>query len=239
LGAASAGGGVVSDRRRNLDDKVREVTGLLLKRAHAEMLAASAEVERLWKENEKLRGPFEKKKSGRPSIWKGIVGFKLVNAVETILIEKMRGQEEAGEEEENEEEVSQDERLKRKRRRIRWDIDPRDPEEYALLRLADEVHAHRTPGSRRLYSLAQAIRLAVKTDPSLQRHRAVFSRLSDRALQARYQQAADCWSSNRIDASDREWKAAMDRWKEANEKVQCHCDFLDTFRARRPTRDFM
>ena len=169
------------------------------------MNAAKDEVLRLWAELEKVRGPTERKKSGRPTIWKGSVGSVLVEAVEEIIIRKLKGEED-GEE--------------------GW-VDLHDPEDYGLLQMACRVHAHKTKGTRRLYNLAQVIRKAVRTDPILQQHKEVFGRLSDRALQARYQQAADYWSKAREEPREREREAAMDRWTEAIERVNKLCDLLD------------
>ena len=177
------------------------------------MNAATDEVARLWQQLEKTRGPVQRKKSGRPRIWKGFIGAVLVRAVEEIIIRKLRGAEDEDEDEDEDEE----ERA----------VDVRDPEDYRLLELADGVHAHSPKGSRRLFSLAQAIRKAVRTSPILQKHKEVFSGLSDRALQARYQQAADFWSSNRGRAFDREWDAAVNRQREATDEVNRLCDALD------------
>jgi hypothetical protein len=192
----------------DLHSKIRDLCEAELKRAKAEMNAARDEVERLWQQHEKTHGPFEKKKSGRPSIWKGFIGFVLVEAVEEIIIRKLKREGEADEEEVEEEERSVF----------------LEPEDYELLQTANKVHAY---GSRRLYNLHQAIRKAVRTHPILQEHKEVFSRLSDRALQARYQQAADCWSDSRKGAVDREWKAALSRLQEATKEVNRLCDSLE------------
>jgi hypothetical protein len=198
----------------DLDDKIRDLYKAELKRAKAEMNAARDEVACLLQRHEKTHGPVQRKKSGRPSIWKGFIGAVLVKAVEEIIIRMLRGGEDGDEEERS--------------------VDLYDPEDYGLLEMADGVHAHSPKGSRRLYSLAQAIRKAVKTHPILQKHRAVFSRLSDRALQARYQQAADFWSGNRRRAFDREWKAVRSRLQEATEEVNRLCDFLDLLDEEKP-----
>jgi hypothetical protein len=189
----------------DLHDKIRDLYRAELKRAKAEMNAARDEVACLWQRREKTHGSVQKKKLGRPSIWKGFIGFVLVEAVEEIIILKLRGGE-------DEEERS---------------VDLYDPKDYGLLEMADGVHAHSPKGSRRLFSLAQAIRKAVRTNPILQKHKEVFSRLPDRALQARYQQAADFWSGNRRRAFDRKWKAALSRLEEATEEVNRLCDARD------------
>jgi hypothetical protein len=191
---------------RDLEDKIRDYYKAELKRAKDEMNAARAECKRLWAEREKVNGPVERKKSGRPTIWKGFIGSVLVKAVEEIVIRKLRGKDE-------------DEEAR--------SVDPHDPEDYRLLEMADRVHAHSPKGSRRLYSLAQAIRKAVRTDPLLQQHKEVFSRLSDRALQARYQQAADYWSKARRKPREQEWETAMERWREAIDEVDRLCDSCD------------
>jgi hypothetical protein len=196
----------------DLHSKVRDLYEAELKRAKAEMNAARDEVERLWQQREKTHGPAEKKKSGRPSIWRGYIGFVLVGAVEEIIIRKLRRAYYGDEEEVDEEERS---------------VDLHDPEDYGLLEMANEKHAHSPKGGRRLYNLAQAVRKAVKTDPRLQEHKEVFSRLSDRALQARYQQAAEFWSNSRGEASDREREAARSRLREAIEEVNRLCDALE------------
>jgi hypothetical protein len=67
----------------------------------------------------------------------------------------------------------------------------------------------------------------VRTDPILQTHKEVFERLSDRALQARYQQAAAFWSEARGDLFDREWGAALSRQSEATDEVNRLCDELE------------
>jgi len=169
------------------------------------MHAARAEVHRLRAEREKVYGPVEKKKSGRPSIWRGPIGQAFVEAVEETIIKKLR-------EGEDEEEA----------------IDLDDPEVYGSLQRAERVHAHRPKGSRRLYNLAQAIRKAVRTHPLLEQYKEVFGRLSDRALQARYQQAADCWSKARREPRDQEREAAMDRWEEATEEFRRWRDARDS-----------
>jgi hypothetical protein len=179
-------------------DEFREFAKKRLRKALAEMNAAYAEVMRLWAEREKIDGPVNKRKKGRPTIWKGFIGFVLVGAVEEILIRKMRGKEE-GEDSPS--------------------VDPNDPEDYELLIIANRIHARSPTGSRRLFNLAQAIRKAVRTHPILQRHKDVFDRLSDRALQARYQTAADYWSEARRRPREDEYKAATDRWTEAIEEV--------------------
>jgi hypothetical protein len=185
----------------DLHDKIRDFYKAELKRAKAEMNAARDEVVCLWQRREKTHGPVEKKKSGRPPIWKGLVGYALVDAVEEIIIRKLRRGYDVDEEEQS--------------------VDLHDPEDYEILESANEAHAY---GSGRLYNLAQAIRKAVRTNPILQEHKAVFSRLSDRALQARYQQAADFWSDSRGRAFGREWKAARSRLREATEEVNRLCD---------------
>jgi hypothetical protein len=116
----------------DLDYKIRDFCKARLKEAHAEMMTARAEVQRLWAEREKVDGPVKKKKSGRPSIWKGSVGCALVHAVEEIIIRKLS---EGGNEEEE------------------GPVDLRDPEYYGLLQLADRVHARSPKGSSRLYNL--------------------------------------------------------------------------------------
>ena len=55
-----------------------------LKRAQAWADEAQADVHRLLAKMMKRRGPFKKKKSGRPSIWWGMEGYVLVRAVEEI-----------------------------------------------------------------------------------------------------------------------------------------------------------
>jgi hypothetical protein len=191
----------------DLHDKIRDYYKAQLKRTTAEMNAARDEVVRLWQQLEKTRGPVQRKKPGRPRIWRGFIGAVLVQAVEETIIRKLRGTEDGDEEERA--------------------VDARDPEDYRLLELADGVHAHSPKGSRRLFSLAQAIRKAVRTNPILQKHKEVFSRLPDRALQARYQQAADFWSGNRRRAFDREWKAALSRLEEATKEVDRLGDALE------------
>jgi hypothetical protein len=123
-----------------------------------------------------------------------------VRAVEEILIRKMR----EGDEDED----------------GYISVDPHDPEDYEHLIFADRIHA-RGPksGSGRLFNLAQAIRRAVRTHPILQRHKDVFDRLSDRALQARYQTAAHFWSAARRKQREDEHEAARQRWEEAMEEV--------------------
>jgi hypothetical protein len=191
----------------DLHNKIRDFYKAEIKRAKAEMNAARDEVVCLWQQREKTHGPVEKKKSGRPPIWKGLVGSFLVDAVEEIIIRKLRRGEDGDEEERS--------------------VDLHDPEDYEILDSVNEVHAHSPKGGRRYYNLAQAIRKAVRTDPILQEHKAVFSRLSDRALQARYQQAADFWSGSRGRAFDREWEAARSRLKEATEEVNRLCDAVE------------
>jgi hypothetical protein len=188
----------------DLHDKIRDFYRAELKRAKAEMNAALDEVACLLQRREKIHGPLQKKKSGRPSIWKGLIGFILVDAVEETIIRKLRGGEDGddGDDEER-------------------SVDLNDPEDYRLLR------AHSPKGSRRLFSLAQAIRKVVRTNPILLKHKEVFNRLPDRALQARYQQAADFWSGNRRRAFDREWKAAHSRLVEATKEVDRLCDALE------------
>jgi hypothetical protein len=74
----------------DLHDRIRDLYKGELKRAKAEMNAARDEVARLWQQYEKRCGPIEKKKSGRPSIWKGFEGFFLVGEVEAILARNAR-----------------------------------------------------------------------------------------------------------------------------------------------------
>ena len=187
----------------DLHDKIRDYYEAELKRAIAEMNAARDEVARLWQQLEKRRGPIERKKSGRPRVWRGFIGAVLVQAVEETIIRKLRVTEGVTEDGDEEERA----------------VNVHDPEDYRLLELADGVHAHSPKGSRQLFSLAQAIRRAVRTDPILQKHKEVFSGLSPRALQARYQQAADFWSGNRERAFDREWEAALSRQRDATDEV--------------------
>jgi hypothetical protein len=179
------------------DDEFREFVKEQLREALAEMKAARAEVKRLWAQREKIYGPVNKKKKGRPTIWKGFIGSVLV---EEILIRKMK----EGDEDED----------------GYISVDPHDPEDYECLIFADRIHAHGPKsGSGRLFNLAQAIRKAVRTHPILQRHKDVFDRLSDRALQARYQTAADYWSEARRKPREDEFAAARERWEEAIEEA--------------------
>ena len=141
-----------------MTDGSREQLKEQIRRVKAEFDDAVAESRRLYAKLEKLKGPRQKIKSGRPSIWKGHEGGYLVLAVEEILAK------------------------------------------------------HKENGRRP--SLADAIRWAVKTDPVLQRTKAIC-RLTDRALQARYQQAADYWSKSRSDPLYRDLDASYKRAADA------------------------
>lgn len=177
----------------DLDDKIENYFKAELKRAKAEMNAASDEIKRIWAEREKIYGPVEKKKSGRPTIWRGFIGYVLVDAVEDFL--------------------------------ARCKYSPEDhgltPQEYE-----EEIGVPAKYGGQRV-SLAQAVRRAVRTHPILQRHNDVFDRLSDRALQARYQTAADFWSKARRRAEEQGYEAASKRWTDAIEEVNRLCDILE------------
>jgi len=72
----------------DLDTRVHAIKARL-REARAEMNAAGAEVKRFWAEYGKVYGPLEKKKSGRPSIWKGHDGGFLVHMVEDYLAENL------------------------------------------------------------------------------------------------------------------------------------------------------
>jgi hypothetical protein len=161
-----------------LRGKVRETMKARLRQAKIELDAAGAEYFRLYANHEKRTWPASKKKQGRPSIWRGIVGVRLVMAVE-----KIRADDEAAQ----------------------ADCD------------ADKVH---------YISLAQAIRRAVKTDSTL-RGQGAIQRLSDRAPQARYQQAADCFSRVRNQVFDKELENASERLDAAIRDVEDLWQFLD------------
>jgi hypothetical protein len=176
----------------SLDEQIRELTKVQLRRAKAELDAAQAESLRLLDKRLEAHRPPSKKKSGRPRIWRGGIGFQLVEAVEEF--------------------------------QARCERDPEDygltPEEYE-----QETGVPAKYAGRRI-SLAQAIRRVVRTHPILKKHSAIL-RLSDRALQARYQQAADCWSKAREKARDEEEEAASERWHAAIEEVNRLCDLLE------------
>jgi hypothetical protein len=143
----------------------------LYQEAVTQRQAAWNDVERAWKRYEKQayrkrsyreKGPKnfdawadfrgEKRKEGRPSIWRGIQGYLLVSEVEKI-------------------------------------------------RAADEK-----------CTVAKAIRKAVRT-ASILKDRAEVRRISDRALQARYQQAAEYWA----DAILADLKKELERAQELHE----------------------
>jgi hypothetical protein len=76
------------------------------------------------------------------------------------------------------------------------------------------------------YSVARAIRKAIKTDPVLKGYKPIH-RISDRALQARFQQAADYWSDARTDAIRRDLDAAHERVTEAIHTANTLRDVVD------------
>jgi hypothetical protein len=79
---------------------------------------------------------------------------------------------------------------------------------YILVTAVEEI---RTNGRQR--SLAQAIRKAIKVHPILKDIKAVH-RLTDRALQARYQQAADFWADalERNLSKELDWAVKREEW---------------------------
>jgi hypothetical protein len=109
----------------------------------------------------------EKIKSGRPGIWRSLVGFLLVQAVEKIQTENPS------------------------------------------------------------FTVAQAIRRAIKKHPILKDCKAIH-RLKDRALQARYQQAADYWSL----ALEGELRKEMER---ASERLDRAIEIVETLRGHLAT----
>ena len=69
---------------------IREEYGVLIKQAQAEMHAARDEAMRLWHQYEERSGLVTKRKSGRPSVWRGLDGLWLVRDVEEILARNAR-----------------------------------------------------------------------------------------------------------------------------------------------------
>jgi hypothetical protein len=176
-------------------EELRELTKAELRRAGAELDLAAAEMRRLYQKYFDAHGNPSKKKSGRPTIWRGKIGLRLVQEVEEFRARCERGPEDYG----------------------------LTPEEYEQEYGVPAKYA----GGR--ISLAQAIRRAIKTDPVLKKHSTIL-RLTDRALQARYQQAADCWSKARQETQDNELEAARKRWKVAISCVNALCDELEGLR---------
>jgi hypothetical protein len=162
-----------------MSDLLRLVLEGELRKAQAELTTAMAEWDRLIKKQSEAhpRHPNSKKKSGRPTIWKGLTGLQLVEAVEV---------------------------LQTKREQC-----PKDYEDYP------DGWKGRFAGR---HSLAWVIRWVVKNHPILRKNKTIL-RLSDRALQARYQQAADCWSEVRRNALDAEIKTAHERLRATVNRV--------------------
>jgi hypothetical protein len=83
----------------------------------------------------------------------------------------------------------------------------RGPAGYLLLLSVEKMQL-----KDRRRSLAQAIRVAIKTDPALKDFEAMH-RLSDRALQARYEQAADFWADRVGQLLKRRMEGARYLWQ--------------------------
>jgi hypothetical protein len=80
---------------------------------------------------------------------------------------------------------------------------------YLLVKAVEEIQA-----ADERYSVAKAIRKAVKTYPILKGSGPIH-RVSDRALQARFQQASEYWADARMDALKRDLDAVHKRVTEA------------------------
>ena len=92
---------------------------------------------------------------------------------------------------------------------------------YLLVKAVEEIQA-----ANERYSVARAIRKAIKTDPILKGYKPIH-RISDRALQARFQQAADYWNDARTDAIRRDLDAAHKRVTEAIDTANTLRDLVD------------
>jgi hypothetical protein len=105
---------------------------------------------------------------------------------------------------------------------------------YLLVKAVEEIQA-----ANERYSVARAIRKAIKTDPILKGYKPIH-RISDRALQARFQQAADYWSDARTDALRRDLDAAHGRVTEAIDRANTLRDLVDHLEGLSVTKkDFM
>lgn len=100
----------------------------------------------------------------------------------------------------------------------------RSLEGFLLVKAVDEIRAE-----NERYSVARAIRKAIKTDPVLKdcEH---MRRISDRALQARYQQALQYWSPALENSLHKKLEEVREQLTEANEGIHRLCDLVDGLR---------
>lgn len=102
---------------------------------------------------------------------------------------------------------------------------------YLLVKAVEEIQA-----ANERYSVARAIRKAIKTDPILKEYKPIH-RISDRALQARFQQAADYWSDARTDALRRDLDTGHGRVMEAIHRANTLRGLVDHLRGLSVTKN--
>lgn len=198
---------------------IRDVDKDVLRYAEAKMNAATGEIRRLLRQCERRRGP-DKEEEIRRQFRLAKAAFDVARAETNLARERYfaalnrpRKFREGGRPKDADDGRSDYEGDKTKSGRPSLWL---SLEGYFLVKTVEEIRAR-----NKHYSLARAIRKAIKVHPILKDNKAVH-RPTDRALQARYQQAADFWA----DALERDLERDLDRAAEIEQMARGYAEIL-------------